>query len=109
MLVNGLPAYQNDGKQCVNGITKDGLIFKSEQCGITFSHSNWQQKQVIKIFGQIDQLVNVKDRIVFLRLYNDEGLVSPNEPIWYWKNIHLPDIKVCIFPVHIHVYNMSIT
>ncbi|XP_076072003.1 uncharacterized protein LOC143043707 [Mytilus galloprovincialis] len=96
MLVNALPAYQKDGKQCVDGITKDGLIFKSERCGITFSHSNWQQKQVIKIFGQIDQLVNVKDRIVFLRLYNDEDIVHPNEPIWYWKNIHLPDIKVYV-------------
>ncbi|VDI60923.1 Hypothetical predicted protein [Mytilus galloprovincialis] len=95
VLLNGVPDYQGDGEKCANGITEDGLIFNSQLCGIKFSHSNWQEKQVIKIVGQIDQLVNVKDRIVFLRLYNTKDIL-PNEPIWYWKYIHLPDIKVYV-------------
>lgn len=43
--------------------------------------------------GQTDQLVNIKDRIVFLRLYNSDE-VTPIQDLLYWKNIHLPDIKV---------------
>ncbi|XP_052076398.1 von Willebrand factor D and EGF domain-containing protein-like [Mytilus californianus] len=95
VLLNGVPDYQLNGEECINGITKDGLIFKSETCGIKFSHSNWQEKQMIKILGQTDQIVNIEDRIVLLRLYNSDE-VEPIEPISYWKNIHLPDIKVYV-------------
>ncbi|CAC5390509.1 unnamed protein product [Mytilus coruscus] len=95
VLLNGVPDYQLNDKKCKNGITQDGVIFKSETCGIKFSHSNWQKKQMIKIMGQTDQLINVRDRIVFLRLYNSDE-VTPLEEIIYWKNIHLPDIKVYV-------------
>jgi hypothetical protein len=46
---------------------------------------------VVTINGQSDLLVNINDRIVFLRLYNADA-VKPNTI--YWSNIHLPDIKV---------------
>lgn len=91
VLLNGVPDYQLNGEECINGITKDGIIFNSETCGIKFSHSNWQEKQIIKIMGQTDLVVNVADRIVLLRLYNSDE-VEPRT--LYWKNIHLPDIKV---------------
>ncbi|CAG2217339.1 unnamed protein product [Mytilus edulis] len=95
VLLNGVPDYQVNEEECVNGITADGIVFISDLCGIKFSHSNWKEKQTIKIFGQTDQLVNVQDRIIFLRLYNGDK-VEPSDPILYWKNIHLPDIKVYV-------------
>jgi hypothetical protein len=48
----------------------------------------WREKQIVKIMGQTDQLVNIKDRIVFLRLYNSDE-VTPIQDLLYWKNIHL--------------------
>ena len=91
ILLNGIPSYQTDDKQCVNGISKGGIIFESKLCGVKFSHANWQEPQVVKINGQSDLQVNINDRIVFLRLYNSDA-VKPNTI--YWSNIHLPDIKV---------------
>lgn len=91
VLFNGIPSYQTENDPCVNGISKDGIIFKSESCGVKFSHATWQDQQVLNINGQSDLQVNINDRIVFLRLYNADA-VKPNTI--YWSNIHLPDIKV---------------
>ena len=93
VLLNGIPSYQTENDQCVNGISNDGINFESESCGVKFSHANWQEPQVVKINGQSDLLVNINDRIVFLRLYNADD-VTPITDLIYWKNIHLPDIKV---------------
>ena len=93
VLFNGIPLYQTDKKLCANKISKDGIIFESESCGVKFSHATWQDQQVVTINGQSDLLVNINDRIVFLRLYNADA-VEPNTK--YWSNIHLPDIKVYI-------------
>lgn len=109
VILNGVPDYQHDQvneEKCVNGKTVDGIVFKPDRCGIKFSHSNWKEKQTIKIFGQTDQLVNVQDRIIFLRLYNADD-VAPTDPILYWKNIHLPDIKVCNYSIqHFQYFNV---
>lgn len=93
VLSNGIPSYQKENDQCVNGISKDGIIFESKSCGVRFSHATWQEPQVVKINGQSDLLVNINDRIVFLRLYNSDK-VKPIKDLMYWSNIHLPDIKV---------------
>lgn len=103
VLLNGVPSYQTNGKQCRNGISDDGLIFNSETCGIKFSHADWREKQIVKIMGQTDQLVNIKDRIVFLRLYNSDE-VTPIQDLLYWKNIHLPDIKVIWYSAYIYIH-----
>ena len=93
VLLNGIPSYQTENDQCVNGISNDGIIFESESCGVKFSHATRQDQQVVKINGQSDLLVNINDRIVFLRLFNADD-VTPITDLIYWKNIHLPDIKV---------------
>lgn len=94
ILLTGIPSYQKND-QCANGIKDNGIIFQSETCGIKFAHNNWNQKQIITIIGQTDQVINNKDRIVFLRLYNSDE-VTPNKDLIYWKNIHLPDIKAVV-------------
>jgi hypothetical protein len=47
-------SYQTENDSCLNGISKDGIIFESESCGVKFSHANWQEPQVVKINGQSD-------------------------------------------------------
>lgn len=94
VLLNGVPDYQTKG--CTNGITKDGLVFTTDYCGIKFSHSNWQDPQLINITGQIDQLANIEDRLINLRLYNADT-VAAKGPLGYWINYHTTDIKVRVY------------
>ena len=93
VLVNWIPSYQTEHDQCVNGISKYGIIFESESCAVKFSHATWQDQQVVQINGQSDLQVNINDIIEFLRLYNSDD-VTPIADVIYWSNIHLPDIKV---------------
>ena len=65
VLLNGTPSYQTENDQCVNGISKDGIIFESESCGVKFSHATWQDQQVVKINGQSDLQVNINDILYF--------------------------------------------
>ncbi|CAC5377862.1 unnamed protein product [Mytilus coruscus] len=104
VLLNGVPDYQTKG--CTNGVTKDGLVFTSDYCGIKFSHSNWQDPQIIKIMGQIDQLANIEDRLIFLRLYNADK-VAAKGPLIYWKNIHTTDIKIYVIDKDVNTLGQS--
>lgn len=96
VLLNGIPGYQNDVQQCTNGISANGIVFQAETCGIKFSYRRWNETQVIKITGQPDQLVNNKNRLAIIRLYNSNEVWPQANALFYWKNIHLPDIKVTI-------------
>jgi hypothetical protein len=52
----------------------------------------WQDQQVVKINGQSDLLVNINDRIVFLRLYNADD-VTPITDLIYWKKM-IPSLEM---------------
>ena len=94
-LVTGIPKYQTDDEKCKNGISDDGLIFNSQYCGIRFSHTDWNKTIYVELKGAADGTVNIKNRIVFLRLYNNATILEPNKDTLYmWNSIHLPDIKV---------------
>lgn len=97
-LLTGIPKYQTDqtdNKGCIDGISDDGLIFDSQYCGIEFTHTDWDKTVNVELTGASDDIVNIKDRIVFLRLYNNPKILEPNRNVLYmWNGIHLPDIKV---------------
>lgn len=95
-LLNGIPKYQNDGHKCENGITKDGLKFSSELCGIHFNHLDWETTKYITVWGESDGMINNGYRLSFIRMYNDDTRVRPTGFLDYWTGIHLPDIKVNI-------------
>lgn len=94
-LLTGIPQYQTDDQKCKDGISDDGLIFNTQYCGIEFTHTDWDKTVNVELTGSSDDIVNIKDRIVFLRLYNNPNKVEPNRNALYmWNGIHLPDIKV---------------
>lgn len=96
-LLNGIPIYQADGGECVNGIKKDGVKFTSQLCGIHFNHLDWTITKYITVWGESDGMINFeKYRLSFIRLYNDDTIVKPRGYLEYWTKIHLPDIKVFI-------------
>jgi hypothetical protein len=94
-LLTGIPQYQTDGEKCKDGISDDGLIFNSQYCDIRFNHTDWDKTIYVELIGASDGTINIKNRIVFLRLYNDPTILEPNKDALYmWNGIHLPDIKV---------------
>ncbi|XP_076070432.1 von Willebrand factor D and EGF domain-containing protein-like isoform X1 [Mytilus galloprovincialis] len=94
-LLAGIPNYQTRPSQCNNEITDSGLVFENQLCGIAFSYDNWNETQHLQLYGAVDNKINIKDRIVFLRLYNP--LISQaNASLFMWRNIVLPDVKVTI-------------
>ncbi|CAC5389963.1 unnamed protein product [Mytilus coruscus] len=94
-LLNGIPQYQIDKDKCKNGIKDDGLKFTSQYCGIHFNHLDWKTKKYIEVWGISDGIINDGVRLSVLRLYNPDNL-KPSKSLQYWKNIHLPDIKVLV-------------
>ncbi|VDI18310.1 Hypothetical predicted protein [Mytilus galloprovincialis] len=89
-LYNAIPKYQRD--KCEN----EDLKFLTEQCGIKISNSNWQEQHFIEIIGQIDNKINMRDRLTFLRLWSDPKHGSNIKHLGIWKSVHVPDIKVLI-------------
>lgn len=96
-----MPTYQKDESYCKNGVSNEGLIFQSEQCGIVFTHANWKETQYIRVTGASDGQINIADNIVYLRLFNDPEHVRPYlDSLKVWTGIHLTDIKVRICSVN---------
>ncbi|CAG2192527.1 unnamed protein product [Mytilus edulis] len=89
-LYNAIPKYQRGN--CDN----EDLQFLTEQCGIKISNSNWDKQHFIKIRGQIDNVINVRNRLTFLRLWSDPKHGSNIKHLRIWQSVHLPDIKVLI-------------
>lgn len=95
-LLTGIPGYQKSpSTQCQNGISDSGLIFDYQYCGISFNYSHWDETKYLKLTGAADNLVNRKDRLVLLRLYNEVRRVQPNkDSLFMWNGTILSDIKV---------------
>ncbi|CAC5414798.1 unnamed protein product [Mytilus coruscus] len=89
-LYNAIPKYQRD--KCEN----EDLKFLTEQCGIKISNSNWNEQHFIEIRGEIDNKLNMRDRLTFLRLWSDPKHGSNIKILRIWHSVHLPDIKVLI-------------
>ncbi|VDH89919.1 Hypothetical predicted protein, partial [Mytilus galloprovincialis] len=96
-LLNAVPTYQTDGSYCKNGISAEGLVFRSEQCGIVFTFKNWTATQYVHVTGASDGQITIDDNIIFLRLFNDPTRTRPlKDSLKVWTGIHLIDIKVVI-------------
>jgi hypothetical protein len=48
------PGYQSD--KCVNNIQEEVMVFKTKNCGVTFSTSNWQMPMVYNDLDRINDL-----------------------------------------------------
>ncbi|XP_071143816.1 von Willebrand factor D and EGF domain-containing protein-like isoform X1 [Mytilus edulis] len=89
-LYNAIPKYQKD--DCAS---KD-LQFLTQKCKVRISNSNWNKQHYVEIRGEVDQKVNIRNRLTFLRLWSDAFHASTITNLGIWNNVHLPDIKVLI-------------
>jgi hypothetical protein len=87
------PGYQSDN--CVNNIQEEVMVFKTKNCGVTFSTSNWQMPINLTVTGYIDNVYTTHDRTSHIRLKTENGVSTGSSGVWEFVNI--PDIQVRLF------------
>jgi hypothetical protein len=84
------PKYQPTPDTCETVQTNDPILFDENQCGITIFSGTWRDSKSLKVSGNIDNLINLADRDIFIRL----GILGESEFSEAWQNTTIPDIKV---------------
>lgn len=86
------PYYQPSAVDtCQNIQSTEAVLFNENKCGIVISSNTWRELKVLNVTGNIDNLINEKDREIYIRLgHNGLG----NDPSGAWDNVTIPDIKV---------------
>lgn len=81
---------------CQNIQSTEAVLFNENKCGIVISSNTWRELKVLNVTGNIDNLINEKDREIYIRLgINGKG----GDPSRAWDNVTIPDIKVYISDV----------
>lgn len=91
-LVGAVPVYQESGTCNNDKVT--GLEYSSTTCGINFNFTHWNEPQVITVRGKSDKIVNVRPRIMNLRMYVNARIGSDDANLDFWRGYMLPDLKV---------------
>lgn len=86
------PYYQPSAVDtCQNIQSTEAVLFNENKCGIVISSNTWRELKVLNVTGNIDNLINEKNREIYIRLgHNGLG----NDPSGAWDNVTIPDIKV---------------
>lgn len=88
------PYYQSSVVDtCQNIQSTEAVLFKENKCGIVISSNTWRESKVLNVTGNIDNLINERDREIYIRLGNNG---PGGDPFRAWDNVTMPDIKVCI-------------
>ena len=96
-LVTGVPSYHSDPNSCQGSLTDNALVFKSQKCGIYFSHHDYTTTQIIHVTGAADNMINFNDRLAVLQIYHDASKTNTNIPeLHLWNGIMLPELKVIL-------------
>lgn len=87
------PYYQSSVVDtCQNIQSTEAVLFNDNKCGIVISSNTWRESKVLNMTGNIDNLINERDREIYIRLgINGKG----GDPFKAWDNVTMPDIKVC--------------
>lgn len=87
------PYYQSSVVEtCQNIQSTEAVLFNENRCGIVISSNTWRESKVLNVTGNIDNLINERDREIYIRLgINGKG----GDPFKAWDNVTMPDIKVC--------------
>lgn len=91
-LVGAVPDYQGKNKCNYDKVT--GLTFSAAKCGVYFNFTHWNESQVITVHGRSDQKVNVRPRVMSLRLYVEGNKSSSDQNLKFWNGYMLPELKV---------------
>jgi hypothetical protein len=68
------------------------MIFKTQNCGVTFSTNNWEMPINLIVTGYIDNVYNTGDRTAHIRLKIKEN--STTDLSGAWDTVNIPDIEV---------------
>lgn len=97
------PNYQSSAvDSCQNIQSTEAVLFEQNQCGIAISSSTWRDPKELTVTGNIDNLINERDREIYIRLGNNGPGGDPNGA---WDNVTMPDIKVYISDVDNRISN----
>ncbi|XP_056022076.1 uncharacterized protein LOC125649695 [Ostrea edulis] len=90
------PKYQPTRETCETVQITDPILFENNQCGISISSRSWRESKSLTVTGNVDNLINVADRDIFIRLgiLGESGDLSDA-----WHNTTVPDIKIYISDV----------
>lgn len=78
---------------CQNIQLIEVVFFKENKCGIVILSNIWCEFKVFNVIGNIDNLINERDREIYIRFGNN-GLGGDFFRVW--DNVIMLDIKVCI-------------
>lgn len=86
------PYYQSSAVDtCQNIQSTEPVLFNKNKCGIVISSNTWRELKVLNVTGNIDNLINERDREIYIRLGNNG---NGGDPFRAWDNVTIPDIKV---------------
>lgn len=86
------PYYQSSAVDiCQNIQSTEAVLFNDNKCGIVISSNTWRESKVLNITGNIDNLINERDREIYIRLGNNG---QGGDPFKAWDNVTMPDFKV---------------
>lgn len=86
------PYYQSSAVDtCQNIQSTEAVLFNENKCGIVISSNTWRESKVLNMTGNIDNLINERDREIYIRLGNNG---QGGDPFRAWDNVTMPDIKV---------------
>lgn len=86
------PYYQSSAVDtCQNIQSTEAVLFNENKCGIVISSNTWNESKVLSVTGNIDNLINIRDREIYIRLGNNGQRGDSSRA---WDNVTIPDIKV---------------
>ncbi|XP_021375500.1 von Willebrand factor D and EGF domain-containing protein-like [Mizuhopecten yessoensis] len=81
------------------GLTNEPISFGDNGCGLEFNHTNWENAQVVRVYGASDNQVNVENRTVTVLLRADTVVTHHNA----WDSASSQNISVTVVDADIRV------
>ncbi|XP_052066099.1 uncharacterized protein LOC127705790 [Mytilus californianus] len=89
------PEYQdNPSDKCVNSIRKGSTVFETQDCGVSFSTTNWMLPVNLTVKGYIDNYYNSDNRKSYIRLITESK--SATDLSGVWDTVNIPEIQVIV-------------
>ena len=71
------------------------MVFKTQDCGVTFSTNNWEMPVDLIVTGYIDNVYNTDDRTTHIRLMIKANSSTGLSGVW--DTVNIPDIQVRLY------------
>ncbi|XP_052071137.1 uncharacterized protein LOC127709569 [Mytilus californianus] len=89
------PEYQNNPEEtCTTNIEPQSLAFETQDCGVTFSTTSWNDPVYLNVTGYVDNVYNSFDRTGNIRIKTGANSVTDLSGVW--NTVNIPDIQVVV-------------